>query len=226
MTTRVVRGWGRRKITSLSDSPQATGKAPENRRSVTVEVRLSAGCEGESGTAKGGEGQGDETTTTPCGLSAARERRVIRGQAPFSAIIGFSEPLAADRSARACDIGAAGTPQRAVPAADDAGPAKSKRGRLRSVAAYDQEIARNQRLRSRALDRERQKDRAISAAEKKARNRRMVILGASVLQAAKRGDSDARRLVAEALEHLRPGDKAPFEAWTPEWEKSSGESGE
>ena len=85
------------------------------------------------------------------------------------------------------------------------GNGRGARGRLRSVADYDKEIERNRRLRSRSLARERRKEKEQRAAEKRARDRRLVILGASLLAAGNRGDEEARRLVALTLEHLRPG---------------------
>ena len=114
----------------------------------------------------------------------------------------------------------------------DAGPApgaKPKRerplprGRLRSVADYDKEIARSQRLRSRARARERRKERDRRLAEKKQRDRRLIILAGSLLAAGNRGDADARRLVTWTLEHLRPGDREPFEGWKPDWESDDGD---
>ena len=97
------------------------------------------------------------------------------------------------------------------------------RGRLRTVADYDKEIARNKRLRSRALARERRKERDERDAERKLRNRRLVILGGALLAAAKGGDEHARRLVAAAVEHLRPADRPPFVDWKPDWESDDGQ---
>ena len=96
------------------------------------------------------------------------------------------------------------------------------RGRLRSVADYDKEIERNRRLRSRSLARERRKEKEQRAAEKRVRDRRLVILGASLLAAGNRGDEEARRLVALTLEHLRPGDSKSFDGWKPDWEADDG----
>ena len=96
------------------------------------------------------------------------------------------------------------------------------RGRLRSVADYDKEIARTQRLRSRALARERRKERDQRAEEKRQHDRRLIILGGSLLAAANRGDDAARGLVAWTREHLRAGDRKPFDGWKPDWESDGG----
>ena len=116
--------------------------------------------------------------------------------------------------------------QDAGPAPPGARPKRERplpRGRLRSVADYDKEIARNQRLRSRAQARNRRKERDRRLAEKKQRDRRLIVLAGSLLAAGNRGDADARRLVTWTLEHLRPGDREPFEGWKPDWESDDGD---
>ena len=81
------------------------------------------------------------------------------------------------------------------------------RGRLRSVEGYDQEIARNQRLRARASRRAR-------AAARRARARRLAILGGELIRLCRADDQAARLIVERKLENLAAGEVKPFEGWT------------
>ena len=87
----------------------------------------------------------------------------------------------------------------------------SGRGRLRSVQQYDQEIARNQRLRARASRRER-------AAARSAHTRRLAILGGELIRLCREDDHAAQSIVARKLKNLAAGEITSFEGWT--WSKN------
>lgn len=86
----------------------------------------------------------------------------------------------------------------------------SPRGRLRSVANYDQDIARAQRLRALALSRERK-------AAQAAHDRRVAILGGELIRLCRLDDEAAQTIMANKLDNLAPGERKSFDGWT--WRK-------